>query len=133
MLDEARLTCRQPLSCDTVLDQFARQNVAEIDEIPLETEVINVQLPGAEMAYAFRALTLREIMLTMLSLASTESWNTTSTTSTRRCELSVSDTIFLLFGSDSECVLAEPKSRGSSQRKQAIGTSSVPIDMHPQS
>ncbi|GAA5978213.1 hypothetical protein JCM5350_002229 [Sporobolomyces pararoseus] len=32
------------------LDQFARQNVAEIDEIPLETEVINVQLPGAEMA-----------------------------------------------------------------------------------
>ncbi|GAA5937049.1 uncharacterized protein JCM15063_000140 [Sporobolomyces koalae] len=32
------------------LDQFARQNIAEIDEIPLETEIINVQLPGAEMA-----------------------------------------------------------------------------------
>ena len=133
MLDEARLTCRRTLSCDTVLDKFARQNVAEIDEIPLETEVINVQLPGAEMAYAFRAFTLHAIMLTMLTLASTESWNTTSTTSTRRCKLSVSNIIFLLFGSDSVRVSAGPKSRGSSQRKQAIGTSSVSIDMHPQS
>ncbi|KAK4333158.1 hypothetical protein RTBOTA2_001878 [Rhodotorula toruloides] len=32
------------------LDQFARQNKAEIDEIPIETELVGVRLPGAEMA-----------------------------------------------------------------------------------
>ncbi|GAA5939099.1 hypothetical protein JCM3775_003183 [Rhodotorula graminis] len=32
------------------LDQYARQNVAEIDDIPLEVELIGVRLPGAEMA-----------------------------------------------------------------------------------
>ncbi|GAA6033422.1 hypothetical protein JCM8097_006743 [Rhodosporidiobolus ruineniae] len=32
------------------LDHFARQNVAEIDEIPFDTELIGVRLPGAEMA-----------------------------------------------------------------------------------
>ncbi|BGP18858.1 hypothetical protein JCM10213_003513 [Rhodosporidiobolus nylandii] len=32
------------------LDQFARQNVAEIEEIPLEVELVGVRLPGAEMA-----------------------------------------------------------------------------------
>ncbi|GAA5877400.1 hypothetical protein JCM1840_006088 [Sporobolomyces johnsonii] len=32
------------------LDQFARQNVAEIDEIKIEHEIIKVALPGAEMA-----------------------------------------------------------------------------------
>lgn len=45
-----------PLLLRTVLDQYARQNVAEIDEIPLETEVINVQLPGAEMALVLVSL-----------------------------------------------------------------------------
>ncbi|BGP45700.1 hypothetical protein JCM10450v2_001530 [Rhodotorula kratochvilovae] len=32
------------------LDQYARQNVAEIEDIPLETELVGVRLPGAEMA-----------------------------------------------------------------------------------
>ncbi|GAA6003370.1 hypothetical protein JCM10207_000301 [Rhodosporidiobolus poonsookiae] len=32
------------------LDQFARQNVAEIEDIPLTTELVGVRLPGAEMA-----------------------------------------------------------------------------------
>ena len=32
------------------LDQFARQNRAEIDEIPLDIEHVGVRLPGAEMA-----------------------------------------------------------------------------------
>ncbi|GAA5990551.1 hypothetical protein JCM10908_003126 [Rhodotorula pacifica] len=32
------------------LDQYARQNRAEIDEIPLEIEHVGVRLPGAEMA-----------------------------------------------------------------------------------
>ncbi|GAA5896190.1 hypothetical protein JCM6882_008514 [Rhodosporidiobolus microsporus] len=32
------------------LDQFARQNIAEIEEIPLEKELIGIHLPGAEMA-----------------------------------------------------------------------------------
>ncbi|GAA6010842.1 hypothetical protein JCM11491_004561 [Sporobolomyces phaffii] len=41
---------RRDETAQRFLNQFARQNIAEIDEIPLETEVINVQLPGAEMA-----------------------------------------------------------------------------------
>jgi len=45
-----------PFLLRAVLDQYARQNVAEIDEIPLETEVINVQLPGAEMALVLVSL-----------------------------------------------------------------------------
>lgn len=32
------------------LDQFARQNRAEIEEIPLEVEHVDIRLPGAEMA-----------------------------------------------------------------------------------
>ncbi|GAA5872529.1 hypothetical protein JCM8547_006937 [Rhodosporidiobolus lusitaniae] len=32
------------------LDQFARQNIAEIDEIPFDEEIVGVRLPGAEMA-----------------------------------------------------------------------------------
>lgn len=35
----------------TVLDQYARQNLAEIDEIEYEEEIVKVELPAAEMAY----------------------------------------------------------------------------------
>ncbi|GAA5977088.1 hypothetical protein JCM11641_001296 [Rhodosporidiobolus odoratus] len=41
---------RRDMVAQRFLDQFARQNVAEIDEIKMERELLGVRLPGAEMA-----------------------------------------------------------------------------------
>lgn len=46
------------LKSSTVLDQFARQNLAEIDEIPYEEEIVKVKLPAAEMAYVLSTAAL---------------------------------------------------------------------------